>query len=145
MKRALFLVAVLLLMSNLAWAQAAGTAPAPVADPRVAGGCLLPDLGGLAPGDLPAAAINAGLQMTFVDTPLVPACPVTFHCDSIANCVSGSVCLVGDIGPCCSFGVGTLCCGNGGTIKVKRCPCRCTGELCSSACANSTDVRFACS
>jgi hypothetical protein len=69
MKRALFLVAVLFLMSNLAWAQAAGTAPSPVADPRAGGNCQLPDLAGLSPGQRAAAAINAGLEMTFVDSP----------------------------------------------------------------------------
>jgi hypothetical protein len=145
MKRALFLVAVLFLMSNLAWAQAAGTAPSPVADPRAGGNCQLPDLAGLSPGQRAAAAINAGLEMTFVDSPAVPACPATFQCDSIAGCARGMVCAATILGPCCNFGTGVLCCANGGSLVEVQCPCKCTGPLCSSACASSTNVTLNCS
>ena len=58
MKRALILVAVLLLSSTLSWAQTAGTAPAP--DPRTGGGhCQLPNLAGLTPEQRAIAALNA--------------------------------------------------------------------------------------
>src|SRR5436309_12935622 len=117
MKRALFLVAVLLLMSNLAWAQAAGTAQASAADPRAGGNCQLPDLAGLSPGQRAAAALSAGLQVTYVDSPAVPACPVTFQCNSIAGCARGMVCSATFLGPCCSIGGGgVLCCANGGNL-----------------------------
>ncbi len=146
MKRALFLVAVLFLLSNLAWAQTAGTASAPVADPRSGGGnCQLPDLAGLSPAQVAAAALNAGLKMTFVDTPTVPACPVTFHCDSIANCARSQACFAAILGPCCSDGSAILCCQNGGNLVETTCGCKCTGELCSSACSQSHEVGLSCS
>jgi hypothetical protein len=143
MKRVLVLLAVLFLSSTLTWA--AAPAPAPVADSPAGGGCLLPDLAGLAPGQVAAAALNSGLQMIFVDTPPVPACPVTFHCNSITGCGAGPLCSVSDIGPCCTTGAAVLCCGNGGDIIVQKCPCRCTGEVCSVVCASSTNVTFSCS
>lgn len=145
MKRVLVLLAVLFLSSTLTWA--AGSAPAPVANPAATGSsCLLPDLAGLAPGQVAAAALNAGLQMIFVDTPPpVPACPVTFHCDSIAGCGTGPVCGISNLGPCCTTGTAVLCCGNGGDIIVQKCPCRCTGPVCSAVCASSTNVTFNCS
>jgi hypothetical protein len=143
----LILLAVLFLSSTPTWAQAAGPSPALAAAPAPAGsGCRLPDLAGLAPGQIAAAALNAGLQMIFVDTPPpVPACPVTFHCNSITGCGIGPLCSVSDIGPCCTTGGAVLCCGNGGDIIVQRCPCRCTGEVCSVVCAQSTNVTFNCS
>src|SRR5947208_8546934 len=145
MKRALFLVAVLLLMSNLAWAQAAGTAPAPVADPRAGGNCQLPDLAGLSPGQRAAAALGAGLQVTYVDTTPVPACPVAFNCNSIAGCGQGPVCSITSLGPCCSDGGTILCCQNGGNIIEIQCACRCTGTLCASSCAQHHQVTVNCS
>ena len=146
MKRALVLFAVLLLSSTLTWAQTAGSAPAPVADPRTeGGGCQLPDLAGLAPGELPAAALNAGLQMTFEAAPAVPACPVPFQCNSIAGCAAGPLCGISSLGPCCSSGGAVLCCANGGNIKVVTCPCKCTGPLCSTACVNSAGISVNCS
>jgi hypothetical protein len=145
MQRALILVAVLLLSSTLSWAQAAGAAPAPAADPRAAGGsCLLPNLAGLSPGQREAAVLNAGLQMIYVDTPAYPACPVTFQCNSIAGCGAGPVCAVSVLGPCCKDGSAVLCCQGGGDIVVDRCPCQCTGPLCSSACASKTNVTVSC-
>jgi hypothetical protein len=144
MKRAIVLVAVLLLTSTMAWAEPAGTAPAPAADPRVAGGgCQLPDLAGLAPAQIQAAALNAGLEVTFAAAPAVPACPVTFHCNSIANCAAGGVCSVGLLGPCCNTGGVVLCCASG-NISETRCACKCTGPLCAVSCVHSTEVNWNC-
>ena len=147
MKRVVILVAVLFLMSALSWAQTAGTAPAPVADPRTGGGhCQLPDLAGLTPEQRAAAALNAGLQMTYADTVVSPppACPTAFNCSSIAGCGAGSVCAVSVLGRCCQDGGATLCCQDGGDINVNRCPCKCTGPLCSSACSSKTNVTVNC-
>jgi hypothetical protein len=144
MKRVAFLVAVLLLMSGLAWAQAAGTAPVPVADPRVGGNCRLPDLAGLSPGQRAAAALGAGLQVTYVDTTPTPACPVAFNCNSIAGCGAGSTCSVTVIGRCCSDGNAVLCC-QFGEIVEQQCRCQCTSTVCaSSACTSSTNVTVSC-
>ena len=145
MKRALFLITVLFLLSNLAWAQA-GTAPAPVADPRSGGGnCQLPDLAGLSPAQVAAAALGSGLKMTFVDTPAAPACPVTFHCNSIAGCARGLVCDAVILGPCCTDGGATLCCQNGGNLVETQCGCKCTGEVCLETCAESHEIGLSCS
>lgn len=132
MKRALVLVAFLIFTSNLAWAQAAG------------GNCRLPDLAGLSPGQRAAAAINAGLQMTYMDTTPVPACPVTFNCNSIAGCGAGSTCSNTVLGRCCQDGGAVLCC-QFGEILEQQCPCKCTaGTVCSSACTSSTNVTVSC-
>lgn len=143
MKRVAFLVAVLLLMSSLAWAQSAGPAPVPVADPRAGGHCQLPDLAGLSPGQRAAAVINAGLQMTYVDTAPAPACPVAFSCNSIAGCGAGSTCNVTVLGRCCSDGGALLCCQTG-EILEQQCPCQCTSTVCSSACTSRTNVTVSC-
>jgi len=143
MKRALVLVAFLLFLCTTAWAQGAGGAP--VADPRAAGGkCVLPDLSGLTPAQRAAVVLNAGLQMTYVDTNALPACPVTFSCNSIGGCVAGSVCSVSVVGPCCRDGSAKLCCQNGGEIVVDRCACQCSGPLCSAACASHSNVTVSC-
>jgi hypothetical protein len=145
MKRVLVLGVVLLLSSALSWAQAAGTAPAPVADPRGTGGrCVLPDLAGLPPAQRAAAALNAGLQLTYVDTPAYPACPTTFSCNSIAGCAAGSICTATVIGRCCRDGGAVLCCQDGGDIAVDRCPCQCIGPVCLSSCLSSTNVSVSC-
>lgn len=91
---------------------------APVADPRTASGgnCQLPDLAGLSPAQIAVAALNAGLKMAFVDTPAVPACPVTSHCNSVAGCAPGPVCTAIALGQCCTNGSVLFCCGSGGTI-----------------------------
>jgi hypothetical protein len=148
MKRILILVAVLLLSSALSWAQTAGTAPAPVADPRTGGGhCQLPNLAGLTPEQRAVAALNAGLQMTYAATVTgpTPACPTTFKCNSIANCQAGSVCSATFLGHCCRDGNATLCCQDGGDIVVDRCACVCPfGVVCSSACTSKTNVSVNC-
>jgi hypothetical protein len=141
MKRALVLVAVLLLPSSLAWAEA----PAPEGDLFAAGGggCMLPDLAGLSPDQIAAAALGAGFQVSPHNVD-VPACPATFHCDSLTGCAAGPLCSITDIGQCCQAGDPVLCCLSG-TIKVQRCRCECTGPVCSVLCASSTDVRWRCS
>jgi hypothetical protein len=147
MKRILILVAVLFLMSALSWAQTAGTAPAPEADPRTGGGhCQLPNLAGLTPEQRAAAALNAGLQMTYADTVVSPppACPVTYNCNSVAGCAAGSVCSATVLGRCCRDGNATLCCQDGDDIVVNRCGCVCTGTVCSSACTSKTNVSVSC-
>jgi hypothetical protein len=145
MKRILVLSVVLLLSSALSWAQAAGTAPAPVADPRAAGGrCVLPDLAGLPPGQRAAAALNAGLQLTYVDTPAYPACPTTFACNSLAGCAAGATCTNTVLGRCCRDGGAVLCCQTG-EILEQACPCQCTGAVCAtSQCTSSTNVTVSC-
>lgn len=148
MKRALVLVAFLLLScTTTAWAQGAGSAP--VGDPRAAGGkCLLPDLSGLTPAQRAAAVLNAGLQMTNLDTVdpgSLPACPATFSCNSITGCGAGSTCSLTVLGPCCEDGGAKLCCSNHGEIVVDQCPCQCVlGTVCSSACASHTNVTVSC-
>jgi hypothetical protein len=147
MKRILILVAVLFLMSALSWAQTAGTAPAPVADPRTGGGhCQLPNLAGLTPEQRAAAILNAGLQVTYADTVvgLPPACPTTYNCNSVAGCATGSVCNATVLGRCCRDGNATLCCQDGGDIVVNRCGCVCTGTVCSTACTSKTNVAVNC-
>jgi hypothetical protein len=149
MKRILILVAVLLLSSALSWAQTAGTAPAPVMDPRTGGGhCQLPNLAGLTPEQRAAAILNAGLKMTSADIGVgspYPACPTTFKCNSIANCQAGSICNTTVIGPCCHDGSAVLCCQDHGDIAVDRCACQCPlGTACSLACLNSTNVSVSC-
>jgi hypothetical protein len=150
MKRILILVAVLLLSSALSWAQTAGTAPAPVADPRTGGGhCQLPNLAGLTPEQRAAAVLNAGLQVTYADVVVgspYPACPTTFKCNSIDNCKAGSVCNFTVIGRCCHDGSAVLCCQDGGDIAVDRCACECplNGGGCSTVCLNSTNVSISC-
>ncbi len=137
MKRTLFLVAVLLLTSTVAWAQAADLRTA------AGGNCQLPNLAGLSPGQRAAAALNAGLQVTYVDTTPVPACPVTFNCNSIAGCGAGSTCRNTVLGRCCQDGGAVLCC-QFGEILEQQCPCQCTGAVCSSACTSSTNVTVSC-
>jgi hypothetical protein len=141
MKRALVLLALLLVSSTLASAQAPA---APVADPRSGGGnCPLPDLAGLAPGEVPAAALNAGLQVAFASSPAVPACPVVFHCNSIGACAAGGVCSATILGQCCGTGGVVICCATGNFVEV-RCPCKCTGPLCAAQCIHSSEVAFNC-
>lgn len=147
MKRVLILVVVLFLMSALSWAQTAGTAAAPVADPRTGGGhCQLPNLAGLTPDQRAVAALNAGLQVTYADIVVSPppACPTAFACNSVAGCGAGSVCTATFLGRCCRDGGATLCCQDGGDIVVTRCGCVCTGPLCSSACSTKTNVSVNC-
>lgn len=140
MKASLILAVVLLLTPGLAAAQE--TAPA-TADPFEGGGCVLPDVDGMSQDDAAAALRGAGFDLGAVDT-AVPACPTTFMCTSITNCGVGAVCAVSDIGQCCTTGGGVVACCITGTIKVRRCPCVCTGNPCSILCPQSTDVRWRC-
>jgi len=146
MNRALVLVAFLLFLCTAAWAQTAATAPPPAADPRVAaGGCQLPDLAGLTPEQIRAAALNAGLEVTFAATPAFPACPVTFLCNSLTDCAAGPVCGTRLIGTCCDSGGGTIfCCPDNGNIRVFKCPCKCAGPNCASTCLTSSNVTTLC-
>jgi hypothetical protein len=142
MKRTLVLLAVLLLLGSLA-VQAEGNL---VADPRAAGGgCTLPDLAQLSPDQIAVAALQAGFQLSAStpDPATVPACPVTFHCSSIAGCGSSMVCSATAIGQCCSEGNVVLCCSS--TIFVVRCPCKCVLEDCPRQCGQSTEVTWSCS
>lgn len=142
MKRTLVVFA-MLLFAGLAWAEGPETNDEPIADPGLGGGCVLPDLAGLSPDQIALAALEAGFQTTPMNVQ-APACPVTFHCNSIGNCGIGPLCAIGNIGPCCSAGGGlNLCCING-NIWVKKCPCRCTGNPCSITCPNSTEVNWHC-
>ena len=148
MKRTLFFVVALFLVSGLAWAggESSGGAPVPTAEPLFAegGGCTLPDLSGLSAEERMSAALAAGFQVS--PTPAaIQACPVTFHCNSITNCAAGPVCGLADIGQCCNSGGGVILCCTSGTIKVQRCPCQCNGNPCAIQCVNSTDIRWGCS
>ena len=141
MKASLILAVVLLCIPGLAWAEE----PAPAVSEDVAfeaGGCVLPDVSGLSGDEAAAALAGAGFETAPFDA-AVPACPTTFHCDSIFNCGTGAVCSVTDIGACCATGGLVKCCISG-TIKVRQCPCVCTGNPCSIACPQSTDVRSRC-
>lgn len=134
MKRAFVLAAVLLLTGGIAWG----------AEEDFGGGCRLPDLAGLTPDQVAAAALAAGLEMPSAIPAATPICPVTFHCDSIGNCGVGTCSTPVDIGQCCTSGGLVLCCATG-TFKVRQCNCVCTGNPCSSQCIQSTDVRLRCS
>jgi hypothetical protein len=142
MKRTLLLLAALLLVPSLDWAEE----PAPNDDlfANSGGGCMLPDLAGLSPEQIAAAALQAGLQAAPTAVQ-VPACPVKFDCGSIFNCGIGPLCSLTDIGACCQTSGGPILCCTNGTIKVRQCPCQCTGNPCAISCPNSTDVKWRCS
>jgi hypothetical protein len=141
MKRTPILFAALLLTAGLAWAAEPATHDDLFADSG--GGCMLPDLAGLSQEQIAAAALQAGLQASPTEVQ-VPACPVKFDCSSIFNCGIG-VCAIADIGACCQTTGGPILCCISGTIKVRTCPCVCTGNPCSFTCVNSTDVKWRCS
>jgi hypothetical protein len=96
MKKALVLVAILLLTSGLAWAE--GTASGAAAPEAVGqansspaeGGCTLPDFTGLSPDQQLAAALAAGFQLNGAVDRQVPVCPTVFSCTSITNCGVGA-------------------------------------------------------
>jgi len=151
MKSSVVLVLALLLCSGLAWAEdatthdgAAATEPVVEAD---GGGCMLPDLAGLSDEEARAALDKAGFALSTAPAidMAVPMCPQKFSCSSIVNCGIGSLCAAADIGPCCTTGGGLSLCCIQGSIKVRRCPCRCTGNPCNIQCPNSTDVKWSCS
>lgn len=142
MKHTLVVAAVLLLTCSLAWAEEPMPNDELFGD--ASGGCMLPDLAGLSPEQISAAALEAGFQVAPTNVQ-VPACPVTFHCNSITNCGIGPLCALRDIGPCCTTGGGlTLCCITGQSIQVSRCRCQCTGNPCAIQCPNSTEVNWGC-
>jgi hypothetical protein len=140
MKACLILAVVLLLTPGLAAAEEA--APA-TADPFEGGGCVMPDLAGLSEDDATAALRSAGFDLSPIDA-AAPACPITFSCNSITNCGIGMVCSITDIGPCCTTGGGLGLCCISGSIKVRQCPCTCTGSPCSVFCPQNTDVKWRC-
>lgn len=146
MKRMLVFVAALFLMSGLAWAggESSGGAPAIQSLLAEGGGCKLPNLAGLSPEQRAAAALGAGFQIS-PTTVSTPACPVTFNCNHLRGCAAGTVCSLGNIGPCCDAGGGdVICCANYGNIWVVDCACECTGFNCSPLCETSVDVQWSC-
>jgi hypothetical protein len=144
MKRTLTFLVALLCTCSLAWAEGPLPDVAPVAEAGAGGACVLPDLAGLSPDGIAAAALEAGLQIP-ANNAAAPLCPTIFKCNSIANCAAGPVCALGSIGPCCTTPSGlTICCTGGLNIWVKRCPCQCTGNPCAFQCVNSTDVTRFC-
>lgn len=140
MKASLILAVVLLLTPGLAPAEEA--APA-TADPFEGGGCVLPDLAGLSDDQAVATLRGAGFDLAPIGT-AAAACPTTFMCSSMTNCGIGALCSVTDIGQCCTSGGGIGVCCVSGTIKVRQCPCVCTGNPCNVLCPQSTDVRWRC-
>ena len=167
MKASVVFVLALLLVSGLAWAEEAtpqdtaaapaatastgqGTseATAPASEPAVeadGGGCMLPDLAGLSDEDARSTLEKAGFDLTAPVNAATPMCPTRFSCTSIVNCGVGPLCAINDIGPCCTTGGGLSLCCITGSIKVRHCPCKCTGNPCNIQCPNSTDVRWSCS
>lgn len=152
MKQASICVFVLLLTAGLAWAE---EAPAPDAAPPAdeaapaaplfeGGGCEMPDLTGLSEQEAETALREAGFEVSSAVETATPVCPTRFDCSSIFNCGIGPLCAVTDIGPCCTTGGLGLCCIQG-TIKVRTCPCTCTGNPCNIQCPNSSDVKWRCS
>src|SRR5262245_36151925 len=141
MKRALILVAVLLFACSVAWAEESASYNALFAGSG--GGCMLPDLSGLSPEQVAAAALQAGFQ-TSPSEVQVPACPVNFDCTSLFHCGVGPLCSITDIGACCQTSGGPIICCVNGTIKVQQCPCKCTANPCLISCPNSTDVKWRC-
>ena len=140
-KRTLILLAGSVLLATLARAEAPAPSGGLFADS--AGGCMLPDLTGLSPDQIAAAALVAGLQAapTAAQT---PACPATFDCTSLVGCGAVTPCTVELIGPCCKPAHGpTLCC-ESGNIQVTRCPCDCIDGRCQLLCVTSTDVKLSC-
>ena len=141
MPRTLLLLVTLLLMASLAWAE--GPAPSVDLFANSGGGCMLPDLAGLSPEQLAAAALQAGFQASPAEVQ-VPACPVKFDCTSLFHCGVGPVCSITDIGACCQTSGGPIICCISGTIKVQQCPCKCTANPCLISCPSSTDVKWRC-
>lgn len=145
------LAVALLLTAGVAWADEASPDPvAPTSQELVyedsaldGGGCMLPDLSGLSDQEATRALEDAGFDVSAVQT-AAQACPTTFMCTSITNCGITGTCTVTDIGPCCTTSSGLGLCCITGTIKVRTCPCGCTGNPCNILCPQSTDVRWRC-
>lgn len=143
MRLSLILAVALLLTAGVAWAEEA--APAETLPVLEGGGCVLPDLAGLSDDDAEEALREAGFDTGAAIETAAPMCPTRFSCSSIVNCGIGSLCSLTDIGPCCTTSGGLGLCCTSGTIKVRRCPCRCTGNPCNIVCPQSTDVKWSCS
>lgn len=143
----IFVVAAVL-TAGVVWAEETAVEPllsgeALTEDALEGGGCMPADLAGLSEEEIEAAALAAGLGVEPTQAQ-APACPVKFDCSSITNCGASATCSVTDIGPCCTTSSGLGLCCISGTIKVRRCPCQCTGNPCSITCAFSTDVKWRC-
>jgi hypothetical protein len=152
MRASRILAIALLLTPGLAWAEEAAPTDAPPTSQGVAlydslfegGGCVLPDLAGLSQEDAETALEGAGFDVSAVET-ATQACPTSFSCSSITNCGITGLCSGTDIGPCCTVSSGLGVCCIQGTIKVRKCPCGCTGNPCNIVCPQSTDVKWRCS
>jgi hypothetical protein len=151
MRKALVLVAILLLTSSLAWAEgAAGAIAAPEARGQAdtgasGGGCTLPDFTGLSRDQRVAAALGAGLQVSRAVNALTPLCPTSFfYCTTITNCKVGSSCTYENLGQCCDLGDGDLLCCAQGSLKFRHCLCTCSAYPCPLECLDSTDARLVC-
>lgn len=102
--------------------------------------------------DVPANSVeglgDAIRAAGFMPTPTpaqLPQCPTHFQCSSIGNCAAGQICSLTDIGACCQVTPMLARCCISGTIKVVRCPCRCTAQLCALQCVQSANVSSSCS
>jgi len=119
--------------------------PVLAAEPSAGGGCQLPNLTGLTADQIALAALEAGFMIDSAPTPAaVPPCPVTFHCNSIANCGAGTACTVTSLGACCQPATGPKLCCISGSITVTTCPCRCTANPCAIQCINSNELNWHC-
>ena len=107
-------------------------------------GCVLMDVA-VEEGADPFDAIRAAGFTPPPTNAQLPQCPTPFACSSIGNCAAGPLCALTDIGPCCQVSPGLIRCCLNGTIKVTRCPCRCTATLCAIACIQSANVTSVCS
>ena len=140
-KSALFLLVGSFLLASLGWAEAPRPSGGLIVDS--AGACRLPDLTGLSPEQIAAAALQAGLQAAQTKAQ-DPPCPATFDCSSLFGCAAVTPCTVDFIGPCCKPAHGpSFCCGSG-NIQVTRCPCDCIDLRCQLLCLTSTDVKLSC-
>jgi hypothetical protein len=107
-------------------------------------GCVLVDVEAESPEGMSDAIRAAGFMPTPTPAQL-PQCPTAFACTSIANCGSGLLCSIQDIGACCRVTPVLARCCITGTIKVVRCPCQCTATICASSCVQSNNVSSFCS
>lgn len=151
MRTSVILAIALLLTAGVAWADEAPSDTLAPAGQELAygdaaldgGGCMLPDLSGLSDQEATKALEGAGFDVAATQA-AAQACPTTFMCTSITNCGITGLCSVTDIGPCCTTSSGLGICCISGTIKVRKCPCGCTGNPCNIVCPQSTDVRWRC-
>jgi hypothetical protein len=119
MKKLLFLVLAFALVAPLAAAEApAATAPS-------AGSVPAPDVANLSREEFLAVIGNTMVGVPDPTPVQTPPCPTSVACRSpIGICALSVNCTTTVLGPCCvSSGGPILCCINGMTIKVKKCPC----------------------